>query len=261
MNGGQHKQPLGYTIIEVMIVLAVSGVMFLIASAFVNGKQEKTAFTSGVNDMASNIQAVIEQVNDGQYSDVALSCPGAPSAAQGTNAACVFLGKMIYPESANPAIFQVQSIIGDRLINGTDNPAINFHTDEADATVVSSLTTSQATPQSLAVNKITSGGTAVKAFGFLQSPGTINSAEVDEGGGGLNNGGQSVGLYTNAIDPASDISFGDDLLPANSVDICMTDGTQYADLLIGPDGSSGNGASQFNVNVVMHGTSKPSTCV
>ena len=68
MNGG--KRPLGYTIIEVMIVLAVSGVMFIIAASFISGKQESTAFTEGANEFASQLQQTIAEVADGQYSDV-----------------------------------------------------------------------------------------------------------------------------------------------------------------------------------------------
>ena len=77
MLGGKNKQPLGYTIIEVMIVLAVSGLMFIIAATFINGKQQRATFTAGVNEMASELQNVIEQVNDGSYADVPLNCVSA----------------------------------------------------------------------------------------------------------------------------------------------------------------------------------------
>ena len=59
MLGGRNrhsKQPFGYTIVEVMIVLAVSSAMFLIAANFINGKQERTAFSQGSNEMVSQLQ-------------------------------------------------------------------------------------------------------------------------------------------------------------------------------------------------------------
>src|SRR4051812_28553600 len=105
MNGG--KLPLGYTVIEVMIVLAVSGLMFVIATNFISGKQAKTSFTAGSNELASKVQDLIGEVNDGKYSDIPLSCSaniggptsvsdGAPDAeTQGTNPQCVFLGKIL----------------------------------------------------------------------------------------------------------------------------------------------------------------------
>lgn len=112
MLGGKNKQPLGYTIIEVMIVLAISGVMFLIAVQFINGKQGRASFTQGVNDMASNIQDSIEQVTDGRYSDIPVSCAvsgsgltftaltssGSTAANQGTNQDCIFIGKLFHFE-------------------------------------------------------------------------------------------------------------------------------------------------------------------
>ncbi|HEX4774335.1 MAG TPA: prepilin-type N-terminal cleavage/methylation domain-containing protein [Candidatus Saccharimonadales bacterium] len=129
MLGGKNKQPLGYTIVEVMIVLAISGVMFLIAAQFIQGKQEKTSFTVGVNEMASQIQDVIEQVTNGQYSDIPLKCAGTttnsvgaqvtfpPGAgtAQGINSSCVFLGKMFrFDVSKDNTQYEIFSLAASR---------------------------------------------------------------------------------------------------------------------------------------------------
>jgi prepilin-type N-terminal cleavage/methylation domain-containing protein len=128
MKGG--KRPLGYTIIEVMIVLAVSSLMFLIAASFINGKQARTAFTQGVNTMASNLQTMIEDISNGHYSDVSFSCtnPAGTSlhltgggAGQGTNPDCVFLGKVVHFAVKNPSnpstperYYEVFSLAGAR---------------------------------------------------------------------------------------------------------------------------------------------------
>jgi prepilin-type N-terminal cleavage/methylation domain-containing protein len=116
MKGGKHKQPLGYTIVEVMIVLAISGLMFVIAADFINGKQEVASFSTGVNEFATELQDTIDQVNDGQYSDALFSCNAqsngtsvavtigsvTPTAGtQGTNNQCVYLGKALYFYSAS----------------------------------------------------------------------------------------------------------------------------------------------------------------
>lgn len=106
------KQPLGYTIIEVMIVLAISGLMFLIAANFISGKEESTSFTEGTNEFVTDMQSVINQVTDGQYSDISFQCVSSggtlsfPSGgSQGTNPACVFLGKFLYfPQGQTPQI-------------------------------------------------------------------------------------------------------------------------------------------------------------
>lgn len=103
MKGG--KAPLGYTLVEVMVVLAVSSFMFLIAAQFVNGRQARASFMDGVNGFTNKLQTIADQVNDGQFTDIdlgtcnvtggGLTFSGA-GVKQGTNRNCVFLGKIVY---------------------------------------------------------------------------------------------------------------------------------------------------------------------
>lgn len=291
MKGGKNRQPLilrqpragkrpgsGYTIIEVMIVLAVSGVMFLIAASFIGGKQAQTAFTAGVNQMASNIQNVIEQVTDGSYSDIPLNCAfdgtsltfPVGTSAQGTNANCVFLGKVLHFQesglsTAATQAYEVFSLAGGR--SATSGTAITTPA-AADTQVISSpvdLTDQEIVPQSLDVSKVSFNNGIFEShatsygLGFLQGQGTVN------GGTTLANGTQSIGLYyvstltdsENQGTAIGDINGGTYLKPARDADICLTDGTRYADITVGNTGSNG---SQLVVGVKMDGTTKPSTC-
>ncbi|HVA10791.1 MAG TPA: prepilin-type N-terminal cleavage/methylation domain-containing protein [Candidatus Dormibacteraeota bacterium] len=175
--------PIGYTIIEVMIVLAVSGVMFLIAANFISGKQESTSFPQGVNELASNLQNTIAQVNNGQYSDISFSCTFAYGASQvsinangqqtttnsisgdtqGTNPTCIFLGKVVhFAENDGHAgdiatqQYETFSLAGGRLDgNGqpitadTANPSTPLDNDAP--TVIAELTGQSAVPQHLNV--------------------------------------------------------------------------------------------------------------
>jgi prepilin-type N-terminal cleavage/methylation domain-containing protein len=111
-----EKTPAGYTILEIMIVLAVSGLMFLIAANFINGKQERTQFPGAVNSLATTIQKTVKDVVNGKYADINLKCTvtaGSPPVVsvtqsptytttnnpsndlQGTNNGCIFLGKVM----------------------------------------------------------------------------------------------------------------------------------------------------------------------
>ena len=266
MNGGQNKQPLGYTIIEVMIVLAISGVMFLIASTVIGGKQEQSSFTSGVNDMASDLQDVVEQVTDGRYSDVPISCSwsgsgsvtigAATGVTQGSNAYCVFLGKLLYFPGLTPGTpvenYQVLSVAGGQTELGSN---LLTSLDATGPKVATELTTTQGTSQSLDVSKITINNGVVggkTAFGFIQSLGTTTTS------GGttvLQSGAQNVGLYyVNGGDPTTENLAGK-LIAASSVDLCMTDEKRYADVILGPDGSATNNGSsgQLSVNIKMDG--------
>jgi prepilin-type N-terminal cleavage/methylation domain-containing protein len=157
LGGKKLKPPLGYTIIEVMIVLAVSGVMFLIAATFINGKQERASFQTGVNEMASQIQDTINQVTDGQYSDIPLNCQGLtaggvgaaanagqqvtfPSIAllgnpeQGGNSGCVFAGKIFHFSLNNdPSSYEIFSMAASRQCLTSDGvlEPLTFYCDSA----------------------------------------------------------------------------------------------------------------------------------
>lgn len=265
MNGGKNRHPPGYTILEVMIVLTISGVMFLIAAQFIGGKQGASSFTAGVNDMASQVQNVLEQVTDGQYSDVPLGCTfngvttnaGAPAnPGQGTNAACVFLGKMLHFTGTIPThTYETYSIAGGR-VDSSGNPITSLTA--ADPAVITALTTKSVVPQSLNIRNITINGSATQSFaiGFFQGQGAIS-------GGTLQNGAQTVSLYYDSNDSApSNGAYNGSILSlqqANSIDICVTDGIRYADIVLGGNSNAGN-ASQLVANIVLDGKTKPATC-
>jgi len=117
MSGGKQRQPLelfsGYTLIEVMIFLAVSGVMFIIAASFINGKQAQVQFRNSVLLLQSNVRTAINDVENGTYISLnnfnctsgALS--GNPptismgSNGQGSNSGCIFLGKTLNFDAIN----------------------------------------------------------------------------------------------------------------------------------------------------------------
>lgn len=264
MNGG--RRPLGYTIIEVMIVLAVSGVMFLIAANFINGKQQKTAFTAGVGEMANRLQDLINQVQSGKYSDIPIACSSAGggninissgSNNQGQNPACVFLGKVIhFSVSGNATNFEVLSLAGSRTSSSGD-----VATDYSSARRISSLTTTGVVPQNLRVTNVAgvenSNLLLSFAIGFMQSQG-VNTDPAD-GTVVLKSGAQTVSLYyVNGIvqntGPLTDGNINNAILPSNYANICVTDGTRYAEISIGEN------RNQLDVKVKHDGTNKVGAC-
>lgn len=264
MKGG--KRPLGYTIIEVMIVLLISGVMFIIASQFISGKEQTTAFTQGVNTMASQVQNTIQEVVSGQYSDIPLNCtfnggnttivPG--NNAQGTNPECVFLGKLIRFTGLNSPNYEVISLAGGQ-IDPTALPATTTAQqilNDTDPTVICSgtscLTTSQSIQQQLNIVGMSvtdaSGIVHKNTFyniGFIQSLGTPN------GQGSFQSGAQPISMvYSPVTTPGAepDTSINGNVDYAQSATICVSDsaGTtsgQLAKIIIG---SSNN---QYGVTV------------
>jgi prepilin-type N-terminal cleavage/methylation domain-containing protein len=271
MNGG--KRPLGYTIVEVLIVLAVSGLMFMIAANFISGKQGKTAFTAGVQEMAVRIQDVIDQVNNGRYSDRRFTCRPAvgnfmeffhaASDVQGTNALCVFIGKYFHFNGAGEMTdYEVFTLAGRRLTSDSKPPASLA---EAEVTPIDDryslsdnldLTSSQRTPQQLQVPRVKVDGSNASfyGFGFVQGLGRI---DPDDPAGNTYSSGyeapkliygpghNSAGQSRSAASDASRL-LGGNLQFANRVRVCVTDGERFAIITIGDSGN------QLSVRVTRH---------
>jgi prepilin-type N-terminal cleavage/methylation domain-containing protein len=261
MKGGKKQTltPFGYTIVEVMIVLAVSGTMFLIASSFISGKQQRTAFSQGVNELASSLQKVIEQVNGGQYSDVPISCtitshgvtPVSGGSSQGTNAPCVFLGKLIhFNEGGTGGVdseqYEIFSLAGLRA-DGLNQPTSQLN--EIDPTPIADLTTQETVPQHLDIQKITvtpNCGPVSESYGLaiLQGLGSSSNPNGAQDSALYCVIGLGQGLDTNhagqKLNPKVSPYVANGLSKIQKVDICVSDGQRYADVFLGLNGDSLN---------------------
>lgn len=105
MKGGPSKEPLkGFTIVETLIVLAVTGAILISALALINGRQSRTQFTVGIGQVQQQVQQVISEVKNGYYPNNGnITCVATASGpyltqasnGQGQNGSCIFLGKAI----------------------------------------------------------------------------------------------------------------------------------------------------------------------
>lgn len=131
----------GFTIVETMIVLAVTGALFIAIAASFSGRQDEAEFIHAINTAQAKIQQVILQTSEGFYTNQGnFSCssasgsvsitPGTYTGTQGTNGGatggCVFLGKAIQflVQSGTPneqyRIYTVAGIQGPT--NGSPSP-------------------------------------------------------------------------------------------------------------------------------------------
>jgi type II secretory pathway pseudopilin PulG len=121
MKGG--KKPRGFTVIETLLVLAVSGGLFVVVAITLSGRQARTQFTQSVQEVQSQIQQVINDVGSGFYpSNSTFSCSAtltgpsisSGSTEQGGNGGCIFLGKAIQfgVNGTDPEQFKVITIAG-----------------------------------------------------------------------------------------------------------------------------------------------------
>lgn len=269
MKGG--KQPWGYTIIEVLIVMAVSGLMFVISANFINGKQERASFEQGSNQFASAMRGVIDEVVNGEYSDVAISCdaPGgtvrlgtSSPTTQGKNQDCVFLGKAVHLRlHGDKNKYEVFSLATARLDSaGKPVTDINSADIKAIARPGADLTKTATVPQGIEVTDAMTAYTpaAVSDFGFAITQGL---GSTQSGTNTYYSGSQSVSLFHLDFQPDKNtgyavgrISIPNAFKPATQICIPITDGTRGAIVLIGSSGS------QINVELKQLGKDSTPSC-
>ncbi|MCA9347459.1 type II secretion system protein [Candidatus Saccharibacteria bacterium] len=122
----------GFTLMEVMITLAVSGAMLMITVALFSGQQRESQFNQSMRDIESKLQDVINDTATGYFPESTLSCSAnanipiisssGPGSEQGTNSACVFLGKAIHFKDNAMDIY---SIIGSSSLSNTTFQSAN----------------------------------------------------------------------------------------------------------------------------------------
>ncbi len=126
MGQGMTEKQDGFTIIETLIVMAVSALLFLMIAVTISGRQARTEFSIGVRDVQTKIQQVITDVNNGYYPTQSkftcaysggnnLSIKQTNSGSeQGSNSRCIFVGKALVFDSDKMYIY---SLAGLRLNN------------------------------------------------------------------------------------------------------------------------------------------------
>ena len=146
----------GYTIIEVMIVIAITGVLFLSSVLVFQQQQGRTGFSQAVQDLSSKIQNFASEVSAGTYDGsqgyfCAADASGNVSLTRINvdNSGCVFLGRVIQVNIGQGSL-NTYAVIGTRdtysggrdtgqLANTVDqsNPTLATYTAGGNTTMVS----------------------------------------------------------------------------------------------------------------------------
>jgi len=96
----------GFTIVEVMIVLAVTGALFVATAILINGKSNQAGFNEAIQQVQSQVEQIMNEVSSGYFPNNGnfqctspnggpLNLTSAFSETQGSNAGCIFAGKML----------------------------------------------------------------------------------------------------------------------------------------------------------------------
>lgn len=172
----------GYTILEVLIFIAVSSLMFVSAMRAINGRQKQVQFTQSVQEFDAKIKDVINDVTTSYYprnetvdcrvsgGDVIIN--NGTNQDLGTNDECIYVGKVIHFQSeGDDTAMRIYAMAGRRY---------------ADSALTPSLSISEARPKA-----VTSPGNS----NFIESAENINTL---------------YGLrVTRVIRPVSDVVFTD----------------------------------------------------
>lgn len=134
----------GYTVIEVLIVLAITTAIFLSAATIFRGKQAETQFNQAMYDLESKINLVVGDVGRSVYPGESYTCDTSgdnrpyltfgSTGPIGGSQNCIFLGKAIEAKE-NAEQIRVYTVLGNRtyLVGGTRAPVTSF--DQAQATI------------------------------------------------------------------------------------------------------------------------------
>lgn len=123
-----------YTIIEVLIVLAVTGVLLVAAMLVMAGQQRKTEFSQSIHDIESQVSDTMNDVSTGFYPNTNnFSCTATPSGPalaggsgvtnnQGANKGCIFIGRVMQfgIQGASSSSYNVYTVVGQRQINNQE---------------------------------------------------------------------------------------------------------------------------------------------
>lgn len=267
------KDSRGFTIVEVLVVLAVTGALFISAATIISGRTNRTQFEQSINEVTAQIRLTINEVSTGFYPNASnFRCErnGAGiritsgNAQQGTNADCIFLGKVMQfgVADTDPQQYTIFSVAGLRT-DTQGNEITNLNT----ARVIAPTGTTPNVPDASDTKNLQYGLRATKmyvdtvsnpigAVGFISSQAQYNGAQISSGS-------SQVGLVpianssldvsaTNAAQTIDSNLSGSQLNPSSGVFICFASGGTSQSGLVQIGGSGGR---QLSVTLkIMGGT-------
>jgi prepilin-type N-terminal cleavage/methylation domain-containing protein len=241
----------GFTIIEVMIVLAITGILFISFATTIQGQQSRAKFNQSINTVKSQIDQLITQSQSGYYPPGSFSCvtPGGSNNTeirndvaneQGTNEECMLLGKLIlFNRGSDPHTYTVYPIAG---ANNSDNFVASFAASNPEVVDIESVRREVALEYGLTVAWMRSGGVNLGAVAF--TPPFSATAGVPSYG---SNTTDVIPVPVNFDAPVGQINARIADRAPGEVQICLRSGTTDQSGLITIGGSSGNNAVSLSI--------------
>lgn len=259
----------GFTIVEAMIFLVVTGVLLTSALLLFNGRIARTQFSQAVQELDTRIKSTINEVGAGNYpTSPAFTCSAASGvpvvtatpSEQGTNTSCMFLGKVVQAGVAgqngcgsgaslqNCTNLNIYTVVGRRSL-----PSGQIVTNLVDAQPrlvdgigagsAVNLTVSERLKNGLQVTRVRnlSTGGDIGAIGILQTLGSYTGARLNPGTQSLQTWPIASGFprtqqeIDNAVNSAATTFAASQADPARGIIICLqgSPSNQRASITIG----------------------------
>lgn len=204
-----RQQKAGFTVVETMIVLAVSSVLFLSVAALISGQLERFRTRDAVFNLESSVRDVLNDVTTGYYPETGTNptC-NSKTANRGENDKCIIAGKKIQFTATGIEITPIAVASSQTAFPSTAN---FIYLDSLKETKKYEW---GITPLATPTNYVD------KTFYVLnKNYNTENSANAS--------GGQSVGIYDGLLQPLSS---------TNKGLVCFVNGGQNSSITLGANG-------------------------
>ena len=237
----------GFTLVETMIVLAITGGLFVVMAVALNGRQRNNEFTQAMNDARSQIARVITEVQGGFYqgqgtfkctnSSGTVHIDAATPAESGENTDCLFLGDVMQFQQ-NSDVVTVFPVAG--LRTATDLAS-------SDPTVIPAAASTFKLKYGITVKSTSSGAGAIA---FLSS---FGSTSADNGDQQFSSYSTGLGLASAPLTTSSTLSLTS--AGAAGIKICLDGGPdRYGLITVGAN----NG--KLSVDLDIKNGAAPAAC-
>lgn len=256
----------GYTIVEVMIFLVITGVLLASALLIFNGRRQRTEFTQGVREIEAQLRTIINETASGYYPNSGnVICTAANGSGpqlsigtgtqQGANTGCIYLGRVMQFTTGDE--YAAYTVVGQqRDRNGQEVSELGTWQDQARQTLITppegssdipDATARYVMPWGITVDKIVApGGQQIGAFSFMNSLGSYSGTDLASGSTSLNlipllttTLGTDLSSNVNALIDATENMASDPVNPGSIV-VCLRSGggDRQAAIIIGGNNSN-----------------------
>lgn len=257
----------GFTILETLIVLAITGFLLGAAALIIQNKQNQTQFSQAVGTMQTSLQKSINEVSTGYFPNTGsftcgLVSPGntsqppvlstGGSAQAGTNTDCILLGKVVQFAVGQGAFdptsdtYNVYNVVGLRTTAAVGTPTLlDEHArlvarGQGDAlTVPNDQFEIQKFPFGMTVSYVRQGAANLGAIGFISNINTIGGTDASQNVSVVTIPGTTVGeTEPTGVDHINTNLKNGVYNPTGGIDICFNSGStrQSAKMSLGGQG-------------------------